>query len=454
MLSPIVVVGAGLAGLNCAKRLNEEGYPVLLIEASDDVGGRVRTDWVDGFGLDRGFQVFQSAYPEAQAALDYSKLDLVELEPGALVRCRGRWHRMSDPIRRPRHALATLWNSLGNLGDRFKLLRLRRDVRAASVGQLLENSIDRSTRDLLIENYGFSHGFIDCFLKPWIAGMTFDPDLVTSANYFQFVFKMLSEGPITYPRLGMQAIANQLRGPLSERQLRLNCPVARIDASRSETGSPGSHGVESIESGSTPVVRLQSGECIQASAVVLATQASAAAQLIGDRWSAKQRNEVFPARPMKSTTCIYFTADRVPGEKCLMLNGDSEGPVNHVFIPSNTVSGLAPEGKALISVSLVGPGALEYDQAAVVDQLKAWFGQLVDSWSVLRCYQIADALPEQLPGFYRSQTELGATAMPGDTGGIFLCGDYTETASIHGALRSGRVAAERVKQFVGSRSLS
>lgn len=137
-----------------------------------------------------------------------------------------------------------------------------------------------------------------------------------------------------------------------------------------------------------------------------------------------------------------------------MLNGDSEGPVNHVFIPSNTVSGLAPEGKALISVSLVGPGALEYDQAAVVDQLKAWFGQLVDSWSVLRCYQIADALPEQLPGFYRSQTELGATAMPGDTGGIFLCGDYTETASIHGALRSGRVAAERVKQFVGSRSLS
>ena len=123
-----VIAGAGAAGLNCARVLQKHGVRTRIHEASDGVGGRMRTDQVDGFLLDRGFQVFQTAYPEAQAALDYNQLALQELTPGALVRKEGKWVRMVDPRRAPRHLLSTVFNSIGNLSDRFRLWRLIRDM--------------------------------------------------------------------------------------------------------------------------------------------------------------------------------------------------------------------------------------------------------------------------------------------------------------------------------------
>ncbi|MFZ5833144.1 MAG: FAD-dependent oxidoreductase [Planctomycetota bacterium] len=93
----VIVFGAGLAGLCCARRLMESGRDCLLLEASDGVGGRVRTDLVEGFRLDRGFQVLLTAYPAAQAILDYDRLDLRPFYAGAIVLHAGRFHRVADP---------------------------------------------------------------------------------------------------------------------------------------------------------------------------------------------------------------------------------------------------------------------------------------------------------------------------------------------------------------------
>ena len=123
-MAPVVVIGGGLAGLTCARHLHAAGIPVQVLEASDEVGGRVRTDRVDGFLLDRGFQVLLTAYPEAQQELDYAALDLKPLLPGALIRVDGRFHRVVDPWRRPIEAALNALAPVGSLADKARVARL------------------------------------------------------------------------------------------------------------------------------------------------------------------------------------------------------------------------------------------------------------------------------------------------------------------------------------------
>src|SRR5438270_7408292 len=116
----VMIVGAGLAGLACARRLREIGISVLILEATDGIGGRVRTDTLDGFRLDRGFQVLLTAYPEAQRTLDSGPLDLRPFYPGALIRYRGKFHRLADPRKRPLAGLAGLATPVGTFADKFR----------------------------------------------------------------------------------------------------------------------------------------------------------------------------------------------------------------------------------------------------------------------------------------------------------------------------------------------
>lgn len=412
MSLPIVIIGAGLAGLNCARLLNEQAERFLLIDANDRIGGRVQTDIVEGFQLDHGFQVFQTAYPEAKLALDYANLHLTALETGALIRHRGAWVRMADPWRQPQYTLSTLFNSVGNVADRFRLFQLRRHVLSKSPDELLSTTNDCTTREYLLGHWRFSQSFYDLFLKPWWSGIFLETELKTSAAYFQFVFHVLAAGDVALPRSGMQAIPNQLASKLPKDSIRLSTQVTRFNNRE---------------------VQLSTGEVIAARAIVLATDNATAAQLTS------HTDHVQP-RAWSSTTCMYFAADRPPSNtKLLMLLADPVGPANHLFIPTNSVANFAPADKSLISVSLVNSSPpADSLMPAVIHQLRELFGSQVDSWRHLRTYTIPRALPVQPAGFQQSNRKLPLQD------GIILCGDYLETSSIQGALASGREAAASV----------
>jgi phytoene dehydrogenase-like protein len=126
--SHVLIIGAGLSGLACARRLTDGGLACTVLEASDDVGGRVRTDQVDGFLLDRGFQVLLTGYPEASQALNYPERDLKPFHPGVLIHHAGEFHLLSDPLRRPQNLISTACSAVGSLSDKFRLMRLRQDA--------------------------------------------------------------------------------------------------------------------------------------------------------------------------------------------------------------------------------------------------------------------------------------------------------------------------------------
>ena len=401
-MKPYVVVGAGLAGLSCACHLKRSDKPVLVLEASDGPGGRARTDIVYGFCLDRGFHVFQTAYPEAKELLDYEKLQLVELEPGAVIRKNKKWHRMSDPIRRPTQAFATLFNAIGNLQDRFRLLALRRKCMKGSA--LNSGTEDISTEQFLKSECGFSNSFIDGFLRPWLAGIFFEDQLETSSNYFRFVFRNLASGPIAYPKLGIQAIADQLARSIGRNSIRYDSRVEQVSASQ---------------------VTLASGEVIEAAGVCLATNAEVAGKLMG-------REEKYSAG-WNATCCLYFECVAPPTkEKCLMLNGDGEGPVNNAMVLTNTIPELAPRDKTLVSVSLTCEIANEWkddDPLALQQvrrQLGTWFEEDASDWKFLKSYVIPEALPRQLPGFYSRREGFEIVDE------IRLCGQEVGTSSVEG----------------------
>jgi phytoene dehydrogenase-like protein len=204
----VVVIGAGLAGLCCARRLAEAGVSFQIVEGSDGIGGRVRTDEVDGFLLDRGFQVLLTAYPEARRLLDYSRLDLKPFSPGALSWFAGRMNRLVDPWRTPGMWLEGLRSDFGTLGDKLRMARLRSRVQRSSIEEIFRRP-DRATKDTL-KNEGFGQEIIHRFFRPFLGGILLDGELKTSSRMFEFVFKMLSEGDTSVPASGMRAIPMQL----------------------------------------------------------------------------------------------------------------------------------------------------------------------------------------------------------------------------------------------------
>ncbi|MFM7737965.1 MAG: NAD(P)/FAD-dependent oxidoreductase [Planctomycetota bacterium] len=417
---PIVIVGGGLAGLAAATELNHRSIPFLIVEASDRWGGRLRSDRVDGFLIDRGFQVLQTAYPEAQKRLDYAALKLRNFQPGALIRTKGRFVEMSDPWRRPSSALATLLNGVGTLGDRWRLAKLRSRLVRQSNDAILSGP-DESTVDFLLKTCGFSRDLVDRFFRPWFSGVFLENKLETSCRFFQFVFKMLAQGDAALPEQGMQAIPQQLVARLPESSLRLNTRVASLTA-------------ESVQ--------LTSGEQIAAAGIVLATEGSAAAHLLGKSEIEKLPASALQPTEFQSTVCFSFAAPQAPhATRMLMLNGELTGPIAHLSIPSNIASSYAPAGKSLISVTAM---ASSRDQATalrepVQAQLRDWFGSQVEKWSLIAESFVPEALPRQLPGSYQPASADYQLAPR-----LVRCGDYLGTASINGALLAGRQAAERL----------
>ena len=404
----VLIVGAGLAGLRCARELHAKGISFQMIEASDGIGGRVRTDAVDGFLLDRGFQVLLTAYPEAKQVLDYQRLELRAFLPGALSWYAGRLNRLIDPWRAPGTWREALQSEFASLADKLRIARLRSRLRRSSIADLFRHP-ERSTREALASE-GFSSELIHRFFRPLLAGILLDGELKSSSRMFEFVLKMLSEGDTALPAHGIGAIPVQLAEAFPADAVRLNTRVEALHENE---------------------LKLAGGEALRARAIVIAADGPAAAHLVG---------EVEPAS--RSVSCFYYAAEEPPvAEALLILNGDGAGPVNNFAVVSRVAPSYAPPGKHLVSVAVLGTHQLTDVQLGgfIIGQMKNWFGKVAASWQFLRSYRIRHAQPQQYPGALEPP-QRPVRIRPG----VYVCGDHRDNASINGALASGRRAAEAV----------
>ncbi|MCE2653142.1 MAG: FAD-dependent oxidoreductase [Planctomycetaceae bacterium] len=426
---PVVVIGAGLAGLTCARTLHRAGVPVIVLEASDGVGGRARTDELDGFRLDRGFQVFLTAYPEAAQALDYKALDFRPFLPGAAVAFQGRMHTLLDPWRKPSAILDGALAKVGSLADKLRVGSMRSRLQKATVEEIFA----RPERPILtaLQAEGFSDTMIARFFRPFFGGIFFDLSLGSSSRMMEFVFRMFSMGDAAVPRLGMGRIADQIAAGLPDGVLRLHSRVLGIE--------PG-------------VVRLASpaGEVdLPCSAIVNAAPTDDRLAATG---TAPNSGPAPRPRTWRTVTTVYFAGHGVPpaplDQPLLLLDGEipptADAPLRtaNVVCMSSVSEAYAPPGRHLIAASVIGRGGADPGEphVAVRAQLRTWFGPIADSWTHLRTYRIDRALPDQTPPCYTLGTQPQLPLKLAN--GLYRAGDLFATASIDGAMRTGRLAAE------------
>jgi len=395
-----------MAGLACAVQLHRAGQEVRIFEASDAVGGRVRTDIVDGFLLDRGFQVYLDRYPETGKLLDLEALDLKAFEPGALIYRDGRLHRLMDVFRRPASAWSSVTAPVGSLADKLRVGLMRMKILNSSFEAIAVRE-DRSTETYL-RDCGFSEAIIDRFFRSFYGGIFLERALRTSSRMFEFTFKLFGQGSATVPAQGMGEIPKQLAALLPDGSIQLNQAVQAV-------------GIDSIT--------LESGERIQGCATVVATDGSAAHALLPELEG--------PAPEWRSVTTLYFAADRSPiREAIICLNGSGSGTVNNVCVISDAAPCYAPEGQSLLSVSVLGLVEADDLVEQVRSELLEWFGPEVSSWRHLRTDHIRRGLPEQLPNCSAPNSIHQA--------GVWVCGDHLSSASIEGAVVSGKQTAAAI----------
>ena len=436
----VAIVGAGLAGLSCALRLESAGRSVLLLEAEDAPGGRVRTDSLRGFRLDRGFQVLLTGYPEAEHLLDYQTLRLRQFARGALVRQGGRFHRFADPFRDSMGAaLGLLFDPIVTFGDKLRVARLRAHVNRGSIPELF-TAKESTTRECL-KTFGFSDHMVERFFEPFLGGIFLERELVTSSRYFQFLFRLFSFGDIAVPEQGMEMIPRQLAVRLKADTLLTHTRATALRRERNgivvETG---------WRSDKETAGQADKPGAIHARTVVLALPEPQSRTLLGTL-SLRGRQLGRESPTWNCTTTFYYAAQRPPiAGPILVLNGDGRngGPVNNVAVMSQVSSAYAPPGAHLIAASVVGeaPQAtseVEKLERNVRTQLHRWFGVDATRWEILAGYPITHALP------LCRHTEWQQSA-PRVDDGVYACGDCREQPSIQGALASGRRAAEAILQ--------
>jgi phytoene dehydrogenase-like protein len=413
-VSDVVIIGAGMAGLVCAADLTRAGIEVTVVEASDGIGGRVRTDSVDGFRLDRGFQILLTGYPQVKQRLDLEALELKAFVPGALVRTPDGMSQLSNPLHRPQDIISTVTSPVATLRDKLAVARLVLDVTATPAKRLLRRP-DMATGERLARA-GFSKRFVDSFWRPFFAGIQLDPGLEVSSRRFDITLRMFVLGGTGLPAEGIGAVPAQIAEAVPVGAVRLNSPAAALN--------PGS-------------VTLESGEKLPARAVVVATDGPAAHGLLGSR---------VPDPGSRPVAACWFSLPTPPVRgRSLMLDGVSGGPAKNVVVMSEVQPSYAPPNRALVVAAVPGPAATAPNLSAeVTAQLADWFDLSPGEFELLRTDVIAHGQPLQTPPLaIRRRVDLGD--------GVFVCGDHRDTASLQGAMFSGERTARAVLDRLGPR---
>lgn len=410
MGNDVVIVGGGVAGLSCAVELVRQGRQVLVLEAEGHVGGRIATEEVDGFLLDRGFQVLQTGYPGIESYLDLDALDLQDFPSGVVIRFKDTFHRIADPRKHPGSILTTLGAPVGTLSDRFKMFQLVRLVTSKPMESIFNSK--EETALAFLKRFGFSDTFINSFFIPFFAGATLERSLDASSHVLKYLVRVFTKGNACLPAGGMGAIPKQLFQSLPSGSVRCNARVASI---RDNT------------------ITLAGGEEIEAEKIVLAVEEPAVHALVNGANSKRSISE----------TCIYFSADWKPpfSDPFLVLNGEEDGPINNIAFPSMVSARYAPAGKTLIAVVVLGEEWQNKKNLTelVIDQSKKWFGEGVETWKHLKTYTIDHALPAQSVPVANPYEDIKIKE-----NNLYICGEHKGVPGLLWALMSGRKTAQQV----------
>lgn len=394
----IFIIGAGISGLIAAYELERAGFKPVVIEQTDDVGGRVKTINHNGYRLDVGFQVLLSAYPLVKKYIDISKLDVIKLSSGALIYNNGKKYLIGDPVKNWKVLIPTLLSNVGTFGDKLKIFKLSQTLKKKSLAQIF-NSPEQSTQDYLID-YGFSKKVIERFFKPFFAGIFLEPELNTSNRMFQFVYKMFAEGYATIPKLGMGEISAQLRSNLNQTKFLFNTEVQEV---------------------SNEYITTRSGERHKHKGVIITGNANAILPGLKK-----------PQAKWKSCMCFYFDVDQINiPNKTIALIADTGKYANNLYAFQDDTT-----GKTILSVT-----TLRHNQMAKRDlidtitrEVKAYTG--CKRANYIQHYRITQALPEiQAPIMTINPSKCEVKE------NIFLAGDYLLNGSLNAAMESGLMAA-------------
>lgn len=398
----VVVIGAGAAGLACAADLTAGGLRVRVLEASDAVGGRMRTDRHEGFVLDRGFQVFNTSYPQVKRRLRLRELRLRPFTPGVLIRTDRGLLRFTDPTRRPWQSADLLPGRLASTRDLLALGVLSaRDMLGPPA--LRKRAEDHTTRTALAAA-GVSDELVENFFRPFLSGVFLEDELETSERFFHLVWRSMLRGTLCLPASGIGAVPGQLASALPPGTLRLGTPVDRL----TDDG-----------------VLLGDGGELAATAVVVATGQAAAARLLPG----------LDVPAGRTVTTYYHVVARPPLPEPTLLVDTARRFLNTCVI-SQVSPGHSPDSRALVATSVLGDDRPE-GRRELLSALADAYGTDTSDWQHLAARTVPDALPAMPP----PQPLMRATRF---APGRYVCGDHRATGSLQGALASGAKAARDV----------
>ena len=399
----ITIVGAGVSGLVAATVLEQQGYTPTIIETTDKVGGRVKTDYIDNYQLDHGFQVLLTSYPLAKKYLDYYNLDLKKLSPGAIIFNNKSMSSIGDPLRDKSFLFSTLFSSLLSFKDKLKVFKLNNTLKKKTIAEIFKDKETSTYRYLL--DFGFSSKAIDNFFLPFFSGIFLENKLETSSRMFEFIYKMFGDGYAAIPKTGMQAIPNQLKKQLKKTKFIFNTKVEQINNSE---------------------LHLSNGDIVKSDYTLITVNPN---KILNTNTT--------KATEWKSCHTLYFETPSKTIHKALIgLIIDKNSLINNIFYHTSLKTNKKVKNE-LLSVTIVKDHELNHH-----DLIKRVTQELheicnINHINFIKDYKIPIALP-------KDNSVLNSNDNIKLNNNIYLAGDYLLNGSLNAAMYSGEYAAKKM----------